>query len=800
VVILPQAREIQVTETGGRLRTIRSVVNAVEQPELGAAGMREFALKYISFDAAMPTIRQMLGIPTDAFNLPDGSVQITKSANGEKILFRGTAQQAARLTEVLRLIDVPEAARGVNGSPQLEVYSITTADPDAVVKMLQTMLHNDPTVVLTADKEAGQVFAFATPPQQATIKATIDQMQKDAKQVDVINLSNVDPQVAVLAINKLFGSQGGKDEQADSKAPRVDADITTRSLLVRGTASQVQQIRDLLHKLGENEDEGGGAAANKQHVRLLPLSGAAARSAITQIEQIWPTMRSNRIRVVTPTSGIQSFRPSELPGNTSAPDKSPPSTTPPPAVPKDTQLDPTQQLWESFLKERTAPVPQATPPAGNSDGAKIQEKPTAEPDRAADTAHESIFHFAAEGVTNSSPTPQTGKKAAPLAPQTNAPSTSRPGAPVVVAPGPNGTLIASDDLEALDQLESLLSTVVGHNAASGREFAVFYLKYSKAGTIAEVLSAIFGGGGGKDKGLIGDIASNALGDIGGGLMGDLLTGGGGGGGGGFTSGAVDIVPDGRLNALIVHAKSADLDTVEQLLKVLDQRNGPENVEADAPPRAIPVMNTSAAEIAQVVQQVYQDRMVSGAGGAISPQDMMKMLRGGNAGGNPDQQLPKMSVAVDTRNNTLIVRAPDALFEDVKQLVTDLDHTMGDSPETTRVVSLKHTNSAAVQKALNSILNNVKTSTTSATSTVATTTNAQTPSSNEEDSPGEQMRRAMRRNFEMMQEMRAMQGGGERGGGDRSRFFGGRGGPDGGRSRGERGGGDGGERGGRGGRE
>src|SRR5262249_34143879 len=34
VVILPQAREIQVTETGGRLRTIRSIVNSVEQPEL----------------------------------------------------------------------------------------------------------------------------------------------------------------------------------------------------------------------------------------------------------------------------------------------------------------------------------------------------------------------------------------------------------------------------------------------------------------------------------------------------------------------------------------------------------------------------------------------------------------------------------------------------------------------------------------------------------------------------------------------------------------------------------------------
>ncbi len=319
-----------------------------------------------------------------------------------------------------------------------------------------------------------------------------------------------------------------------------------------------------------------------------------------------------------------------------------------------------------------------------------------------------------------------------------------------------------------------MATVSGHNAASGREYAVYYLKYSKAATIAEVLSAIFGGtSGGKDKGIIGDMASNALGGIGGGLMGDLLL-GGSGGGGGFTSGSVDIVPDSRLNALIVHAKPADLDTVEQLLKVLDQRNGPENVEAEAQPRAIPVYNTTASEIAQIVQQVYQDRM-AGAAGVMSPQDMMKMIRGGN---NPEQQIQKMSIAIDSRNNMLIVRAPDPLFEEVKALVSDLDQAVGDSPETTRVVSLKHTNSSAVQKALTSILNNVKTSTTAA----QTTPPPPTASNNEEDSPEERMRRAMRRNWEMMQEMRRATegggGGGDRGGGDRSRFFnrGGPGGP------------------------
>ena len=778
---LPQARQIQVTETAGRLRTIRSIVNAVEQPEAGVAGMREFPLQYITVEAAMPTIRQMLGIPAEAYGTPDSSVQITKSANGEKLLFRGTAQQAARLAEILRLIDVPEAARGINGAPQLEVYAVSTADPEVVVKILQTLLHNDPTMILTADKEGGKVVAFATPPQQATIRATIDQMQKESKQVDVIGLTDVDPQVAVVAINKLFGSI---DEKADPKAPRVDADLTTRSLLVRGTAGQIAQIRELLHKLGETDEEGGSAAAkSKQHVRLLPMSGAAARSAISQIEQIWPNIRTNKIRIVAPTGGVQSYRPGDSPNN---------GQTQPAASPRDESNEQLQQLWQTLIKKRNPPPANEEPreqPKAMPNGASLKE----DKDRAARLLMPSRFRLVATDAQPAPPRNASPKTAPPVAPkEPTAPM--RPagkGAQIIIAPGPGGTLIASDDLEALDQLEDLLSTVASRSASSEREYAVFYLKYSKAPVIAEVLAAIFGGtSASKDKGIIGDLASNALGNVGGGLMGDLLL-GGGSSGGAFASGAVDIVPDARLNALLVHAKPADLDTVEQLLKVLDQRTGPENVEAEAQARPIAVYNTSAAEVAQIVQQVYQDRMAGGSG-VMSPQDMMKMIRGG--GNNADQQIQKMSLAVDARNNILVVRAPDALFKEVKALVNELDQSLADSPQTTKVVSLQHTNSAAVQKALISMLGNVKTSTTPAQTTTGSQP-GQTASSQgggDDDSPEERMRRAMRRNWEMMQEMRRMQErssesgdrGGDRGGFDRSRSS--RGSSDRGRGDGDRG--------------
>jgi type II secretory pathway component GspD/PulD (secretin) len=731
VVVLPQAKQIQVTETGGRLRTIRTVINAVERPSTELGGIREFTLEHLTFDDAMPYLRQLLGIPNDAFSTTDGQLRVGKDVTGRKLLVDGTPERIARVEQVLRLIDVPDAASGISGAPQLEVYPITTADPQSVLAILQTLLEGDSSLKLAVDPVTGHLVAFARPAQQATIRATIEQMQRDARQVAVISLSTVDPQVAVLSITKLFG--GLDKDKPDPSAPRVDADVTTRSLLIRGSVGQIKQIRDLLTQMGESEDSATAGKSN-EHVRLLPLSGAAARSALSQIEQIWPTMRSNRIRVVMPTQSIQTYRPGDQAEKAEAEQRQ----NPPAEVP-------------------ASDGPSATAPSERSNFHLVQ-----------------MLKYVDDQVS------KTGE--------------NRPGAAIVVAPGPGGVLIASDDLEALDDFEALLSSVAERSGSSTRDYAVFYLKYAKAASISEVLSAIFGGGT-KSGSLVNDIASNALGDLGGGLMGNLLLGGGGGGaasGGGFSSASVDVVPDVRLNALIVRAKPADLDTVEQLLRVLDQRVGPEEVEADLRPRLIPVYNTQASEIATVVQQIYQDRMASGGPAVMSPQDMLKMIRGN--GPNIDQQTQKMTIGIDERSNSLVVRAPDPLFDEVKALVAELDQSDLSLPEVTRVVSLKYTNSSAVQKALTSVLGD-KATTTSAGSDQSRSASAS--NGNGGDDAARQARRQFRRNMEMMRDMQRMQnqmngdgdGGGGRGRGGNG--GGGRGGPPGGFPGGGGGGGGGG---------
>lgn len=792
-ITLPQARQIQVTETAGRLRTIRSIVNAVEQPGLTNAGVREFTLRYLTYDTAMPTIRQMMGIPADASGTSDGSTQITRSATDNKLLYRGTAQYATRLEGLLRLIDVPEAAAGIEGTPQLEVYSLTQADPDAVETALKNLLGGDPSVHITSDDKNGFIVAIAKPAQQATIRATIEQMQQDGRQVDVINLANVDPQMAVLAINKLFGGSG---EEPDPKAPRVDADIASRSLLVRGTNSQVEQIRALLRKLGETDDEPGAIAKNRKRVRLLPLSGAAARSAIAQIEQIWPNVGANRIRIVAPTATIPIYRPND---SMQSPTETNPPASPAIVLPSaEIATPPVQNPLQYFFNglQRSAPVePETSSEDSRPASDKDQVNDASMTESAAlvnldgpknTTSANRVFRFvagptpppvesAADTITATVQTeidaPSDPEVAAARSPEDSVAAeqsaeqgSSSRGAPILIAPGPGGTVIASDDVEALDQLEELLSIIAGRSSATGREYAVFYLKYSKASTVAEILAAIFGGRtGGNDRGIIGQMANNALGDVGGALMGDLLM--GSGGGGAFTSANVDIIPDARLNALVVHAKAADLDTIEQLLKVLDQRAGPEDVEAEAEARLIQVVNTSANDVAQVVQTVYQDRM-SGPGAMLSPQDMMRMIRGGP---NTEQSVQKMSIAVDVPNNMLIVRAPDPLFNEVKALVEQLDQSFADSPEVTRVVPMKLTNTAAVQKALTSILPSVTTNTTSSSSR----------DGRRDEAAEERMRDARRQQFEMFRAMQQAAGeGGDRGGrgGGDGGFRGFRGGP------------------------
>lgn len=856
IVVLPKARQVAVTETAGRLRTIKSVIDAVERPDdLTGVDVKSLRVRNVTAADALAVIKQLLNIPADRSATTDNSIRIVADPSGKALLVSGKAEGIATVEEMLKVVDVSAGGGSVglvDAAPQLEVYPLGGADSATVLQVLQTLLAGLPDVRLAIDPSNGHLIAMARPSHHATIQATIQQMQRESRQIEVIRLRSVDPQQAVLSINKLFA---GTAEGGAANAPKVEAEPTTRQLIVRGSASQIAQIREMLSKMGEGELIAGGSPEDKSNIRMIPISGRAARNVLSQIEHVWPTLHRNKIRVVAPSAVAPTLRegagapgtPSQLGGlggfERAIPQRR--SMGADQTMPRIIQIEPTRPAGasgarslprpsseeESSVKDRVEPTdsPETTSRPQNriqrprtredretasADGASGKVRITFANQRVdTDQADEADIEptAAADDRSRALREPRTAADDAAADETSDGQAkTNGRSSEIIVAPSPGGVMIASEDMEALDDFEALLRTLASRSVAGDKEFTVFYLKYARAQVVGELLEQIFGGGGSSSSGgrsLIGDIAGAAFGDVGGGLMGTLL-----GGGGGDSvpttvraTGTISIVPDNRLNALVVQANAMDLDTIEQLLKVLDQKGSPEEVLVVAKPQLIPVYNTSAEEVANVVRQVYADR-IAGAPGSQrqpSPEDFIRALRGGGGRGNRgggrnerQEETQRMTVGVDTRTNSIVVSAPDSLFAEVKLLVEQLDTNTGMSSETMKVVTLKRTNPTSVQQALTQLVGDqIRTS---ANGSSNNNNNRSGSNRNNGDrSRGDSNNRgsddARREFFRAMQQGggfgRGGFGGGGFGGGDRGGFgrggdggggFGGRGGDGGGR--------------------
>ncbi len=726
VVVLSKAKQLVVTETAGTLRLIRNAIKSIENPETPKdEEVTVIKLENLRPSEFMLIARELVGIPAALNATPDGSLRIAVDELGMRILATGKSEKIEKINKLKVLLDV--AAGGtLEGAPleqpQLVIYSVENADPVSVLQILQTLLAGLPDVRLTLDPKSGNLVAHCRPSQHATIKATLDELQRDATQYKTFKLLKNDPQSMTLQINELFG---GGDKPAPN-APKVVADPTNLQILVRASPAQLTKIQDLLKEMGELGGTTATTSTVRDKVRYLQGTGKSMESALSQVEAYWPTVHTNKLKVHRHKPNL----PAQLQNNLNSTPAGPPGasrlqplTSPPGADAESRRIE------EEFgLPPGTVPGPSTKPAKPAVAPAKPAVAPAPVP---APTPKDTTTLSLPSGVWThfvSQPAPVTEKEKEPAEPgsepATPAEPKSVPGADITVSIGPNGIVIASEDLDALDELEARLRQIVD-SRGTAKEPHIVYLKYAKAQIAATLLTEILSGapassepsGGG--GGLMGDLAQGMMGDMLGGLLGGL----GGGGGAAASASGVTIIPDIRLNALIIQASPRDFDNVELYLQVIDQPSGPEKVETSPSPRFIPVHNTTADAIAVVVRQVFAGRMTAdaAAGGGQprqpNPEDLIRALRGGGRGGQQQQskgEEQKMTVGVDTRTNSLIVSAPDYLFEEVKALVQQLDVSELSSDQVVKVVSLRSANADVITRSLGSMFGTSITTTKTAT--------------------------------------------------------------------------------------
>ena len=293
MIMMPKSRQILVTETAGKLRTIRDVIERAENPTgIKDKGVAEIQLKFVSPEEVLLIARPLLGLE-DGKNVGT-EVSIAVDAMGTRLFATGSRDKIQILQDLVEKVDKKRemtAAAVAMEQPQLQSHQIQAADPQEALAVMQTLLAGLPDVRMSLDTKTNKIIALARPSEHRTIQETIRQLEGESPQFEVIQLRKIDPKMAVLTINKFFPP--GKD--GESGGITVDADPTTLKLYVRAARQDLDQVRALIERLEGSGEEGGSTST----LRFIPMTGNAAVSAVEMAERLW--RGPNQIRMTTPS-------------------------------------------------------------------------------------------------------------------------------------------------------------------------------------------------------------------------------------------------------------------------------------------------------------------------------------------------------------------------------------------------------------------------------------------------------------------------------------------------------------------
>jgi type II secretory pathway component GspD/PulD (secretin) len=716
---------------------------------------------------------------------PNAVVTLAIDERTNSLLVTASPTNILIVEEAIEAVDLPPLdgfASRSNREPYLEVYQLETADAMEVTKTLNVLF---PGTVLNEDGRTRRIHIKATPDMHKEISATIRQLDGEgagASQMAVIPLGRMDAYTATTSIQSLFYADG-------ESAPVVQPHPSDNALIVRGSNEQVTQIKLLVTQLEPGEGGGYGGSGN---LRTIPLGGRDPEAFLKALEGVWNVRGRNRIRTVIP-SATGAIRDRRVPSSTSPFLSDEPAATGGEAATESPQPNrATPPATNAGPKPTTPPVTDATKKPSQS--ARRAPYEDARPSRTANAAFNTTRDFALafaddpfsevsfaddeqeEPAVDSQPgdenadNTQTDDAPTEDAPTEDAPTkdaevnqdlkqlfidldaaeaerdaaaagskSSDSDAPIAITIQGGNLLIVSDDEDALDRLEDVIASLASAMPPK-TQWTVFYLRSADATQTAAILERLFPTSsvttslGGSDGGFMSEL-SGGLSSMGRGIM-DMS------GMNSILSGpqTLRIIPDVRSNSLFVTGPPHEIDEVEDVLRILDASELPEQLR-DRAPRYIAVDHAEVGEVAEIIRDVFKEE--------LTPPAPVQQGRGGS-GGNPLAALmggggstataPKvqMTLGIDRQNSRLYVSCNGPMFLQVSEMVEEIDAAALGARRAIRVVPLQHASSAMIQQTLGALMPRVQVST-SSTSGRASSRGASSDTNNTQQQNADQLR-------------------------------------------------------------
>lgn len=685
VVYVPSAKKLFVRDIGERLRVVKQMLDEARRLRMEAnTEVDTYEMQNVVFIELMGIVRPMLGNMVERegnYAMEDGSLTVVQAPGTRLLYLKGTPKRIEEFKKVAAKVDVPVKTdpNKTFEKPFLRTYPVPN-DPTLVFQILNTVLEGRD-VKLDQDQATGAVVLLGRKEDHDMAAMTIDEVVGQANNFARFELKNRTGDEVVEMLQKLFRQD---PDEPSANGPIFIIDSVSDNLIVKASPQEITFIRKVIEEF--DVSTGTTSSGVRANTRLIPSTDLEGERILSEFETIWPTSgRRNRINVVSPGERtINSGRRRGLPTYPPAGDRQDPKTNQLPG-------------------EEAAPKPASPEGSGKADA--NQSGQVGLP----------VFFVSAPLARQESEAKQEAddseKKSKSQAPDYVPPQQqpSVPNAPVTIEWTPSGIVISSDDLDALDDAEQLIRELLTENSEP-QVPQVFQIKYRRADEVKTLLETVLGissggggGGGGMGgiPGMIGNMASNMIGGAGGDILGGLLGGGGSAGSSESTTleleGTVTFVEDIRLNVLyVMGATEYDLELISELVDFIDQPEAPHAPDILGPTWLIKVKYRDPEELKALVEKQFASLLTGGGGGGAGGGDpaaqaaqqqaqMMQQMqramqqalggggRGGRGGGQDAEEMkPKAVLGVDKEKSYLLVTGPKYIYEQINNLVLELD--------------------------------------------------------------------------------------------------------------------------------
>ena len=683
------SNQIQVRETGARLKIFRSVIETAKKKLADGKKTHEvYSLKFQDAETFISVVGAQLGIPAGKFTNEDDTITITAEPLTNRLHVFATKKMLERFKEIAKKVDSDPNIVQENLSvekPYLETYPITV-DPNLAYDLLSTMLEGG-VARMQQDERSGAITVLGRKEDHELVVDSLASVSDGkAKNFEVITLEKMDVGEALRVLAMVFRQDTGLLDGAPAQGPvfgEIDNDLLNR-IFVSGTSTEVAKARRILQDLDASYI--AAKTGPRKNVRLIPMSPEERNRLAPALPDLLGSVgRTNPFNVIRPEQrkGLEDrFRRGQMQDsmeNLSDEEKF------------------NEMLNGPRSRSKEKEVPSKLP--AKSSGASLQKKPASFLHQASALSFLALGADKVNLVSNMMLFQQDGAtetQSDDLGYRPPERKKSVPGAPIEFRFTEFGLTVESDDLDAIDDIEEAIARFLGENSEL-QQATFFPLQFRDAPEMQQLLESILGlssggggvgGGGGGGEGLVAGVVSNIL--PGGDLLGGLLD--GGGGEADVTSGLegdVEMGTDVRFNILWVKgATENDLSLINSMIEYFDRPEGETKPELFGRTQQIEVYHRDVVELVEQIKRQFPEMVYNEQASAPKQQgggevaQAVKALQsvtgggkggggGGKGGGNAG---PKQTVVVnaDVVTSMILVTGPPYMYDEILNFVRQVD--------------------------------------------------------------------------------------------------------------------------------